>query len=213
MNQSNRRGLTAADSARATKTLDASLTIKRMFEEGGFEGYASVFEVEDAMGDVIARGAFRRSLSDYRRRGLMPAMLWQHDSREPIGAWQELDEDANGLKVRGRLFIDEIPRARQAHALLKGGGLSGLSIGFHSVAGEIDASSGLRHLYDIELLEISLVTFPAADLARVSAVKRKSPAHHRPAAVPGLVSPGDALVAALTQTTTIINRLLKGPLA
>jgi HK97 family phage prohead protease len=123
------------------------------------------------MGDAVAPGAFRNTLSEHRLKGRLPAMLWQHDTAEPIGVWTEMAEDEIGLFVRGRLFIDDIPRARQAHALLRAKGLSGLSIGFRTVRREIDERTGVRRLVEIELFEVSLVTFPALDVARVSDVK------------------------------------------
>lgn len=152
-------------------TFDAHFELKALHEDGTFEGYASVFDVEDDMRDVVAPGAFRASLAAHRKAGRMPALLWQHDRTEPIGGWLDLREDATGLYVKGRLFVADIPRARQAHALLKGGGLSGLSIGFRTVQAEIDETSGIRKLIEIELFEVSLVTFPALESARVTSVK------------------------------------------
>ncbi len=151
--------------------LDFAFDLKALSEEGTFEGYASVFDTEDEMRDIVVPGAFARSLADHRARGRLPALLWQHDRAEPIGAWADMREDATGLSVRGALFTADIPRARQAYALLKGGGLSGLSIGFRTVRAEVDETSGVRRLLEIELFEVSLVTFPALDSARVHDVK------------------------------------------
>jgi HK97 family phage prohead protease len=151
--------------------LDLPFEVKRVEPTGTFQGHASVFEVEDRMGDVVAPGAFRATLALHRRKGRLPAMLWQHDATEPIGAWTEMREDEIGLFVQGRLFVDDIPRARQALALLKANGLSGLSIGFRTVRREIDDRTGLRRLVEVELFEVSLVTFPALDVARVTGVK------------------------------------------
>lgn len=154
-----------------TKTLDARFALKALTQEGAFEGYGAVFDAEDQQGDVVARGAFRSSLQGYRRKGRLPAMLWQHDTSEPVGVWDEMAEDAKGLRVKGRLFIDDIPRALQAHTLLKNKGLSGLSIGFRPVTSELAEKTGVRTLTEIDLIEVSLVTLPANEEARVTAVK------------------------------------------
>ena len=102
----------------------------------------------------------------------MPKLLWAHDTREgPIGKWLDMREDATGLRVEGELFVDDIPRARQAHALLKGDALDGLSIGYKTVDSAVDRNTGVRTLKKVKLFEVSLVTFPMLDTARVSAVK------------------------------------------
>ena len=96
-------------------------------------------------------------------------MLWQHDPTEPIGVWADLAEDGQGLAVKGKLTL-EASRARDAHALMKAGALNGLSIGFRTVDAE-RRSGGGRILKQIDLIEISLVSLPAASRARVSDVK------------------------------------------
>ncbi len=137
---------------------------------GNFVGYASTFGgPPDSYGDVIASGAFARSLSEHRDAGSQPAMLWQHDSRAVIGRWASIAEDGRGLKVEGRLTL-EVQRAREAYALLQDGALNGLSIGFRTRASRPQKGGG-RLLTDIELLEVSLVTLPANALARVRDVK------------------------------------------
>jgi hypothetical protein len=153
------------------QVLDAPFQVKALAEAGDFEGYASIFDVVDQGRDVVAPGAFARSLGAWAAKGRLPALLWQHDATEPIGVFREMREDGRGLHVAGRLFIDDIPRARQAHALLKAGGLSGLSIGFRTVEADFDEVARVRRLRELELHEVSLVTFPALDAARVSNVK------------------------------------------
>lgn len=151
--------------------LDAPFEVKRLEESGAFEGYASLFETVDETRDVVSPGAFRKSLAAWGAKGRLPALLWQHDAAEPIGIWREMREDARGLFVKGRLFVDDIPRARQAYALMKAGGLSGLSIGFRTVEAAFDPRARVRRLVEVELFEVSLVTFPALEGARVGAVK------------------------------------------
>jgi HK97 family phage prohead protease len=101
----------------------------------------------------------------------MPAMLWQHDAEEPIGIWTEMSEDKNGLKIKGQLSL-ETTRGKEAHALVKMGALNGLSIGFVSKAWEYDKEKETRTLTEIDLWEVSVVTFPANSKARVTSVKR-----------------------------------------
>jgi hypothetical protein len=129
--------------------------------------------VADQSGDVVARGAFAASLAA-RGPGKI-RMLYQHFAHEPIGVWQIVREDARGLYVRGRLVTDT-QRGRECLALLSEGALNGLSIGFRTVRAKRDAKTGLRHLLQIELWEISVVTFPLLSASRVTAVGSKDDA-------------------------------------
>ena len=106
-------------------------------------------------------------------------MLWSHSTDRPVGRWQSLEEDARGLVVQGRLNLRTAAGA-EAYEHLAGGDLSGLSIGFNIPAGGSLARNGVRLLTAIDLHEISLVTLPADDAARVTAVKA---AIERPATV------------------------------
>lgn len=145
--------------------------LKFLSEAGTFEGYASVFGVTDNMNDRIAKGAFRESLARWRAEGRMPPMLWQHDARQPIGVWETMHEDGHGLRVSGRLFVEDIPRAREAYKLLREKVVTGLSIGYRAKEAHADRETGSRVLTEIDLLEISMVTFPANERARVLSVK------------------------------------------
>jgi HK97 family phage prohead protease len=136
--------------------------------EGTFAGYASLFDRVDLGRDRVVRGAFRRSLAERGTSGVR--MLWQHDPNEPIGVWQLIEEDHKGLFVRGRLSTT-VNRAREALALMRQGALDGLSIGFRTARSRIDPKSGVRELTEIDLWEISLVTFPMLPEARVARVK------------------------------------------
>lgn len=139
-------------------------------EKGTFEGLASTFRGQpDSFGDVIAPGAFTKSLAEHKAADTMPALLWQHDTRSPIGRWLEVAENRNGLKVKGKLTLP-VQRAAEAHALMLDKAVNGLSIGFRTRASEPRKDGG-RTLTDIELLEISLVTMPANGRARVTGVK------------------------------------------
>jgi hypothetical protein len=147
-----------------------ALQIKATGDDGTVEGYGSVFGVRDNYDDVIAPGAFAVSLKEHKSGGSMPAMLWQHDPCEPIGIWTEMVEDSKGLRIKGQLALDTA-RGKEAHALLKMGALNGLSIGFMSKQWTYDRETEVRTLTEIDLWEVSLVTFPANEKARVTNVK------------------------------------------
>jgi hypothetical protein len=154
-----------------TEQRDVALALKALDEAGAFSGYASVFDTLDSEHDVIALGAFTRTLREQDGgRGIK--LLWQHDPREPIGRFDEIIEDGYGLFVRGRLLLD-VRRAAEAYALLRADALSGLSIGYRALRYTVDPQSGVRTITDLALFEISLVTFPANRLAQVHAVKAR----------------------------------------
>jgi hypothetical protein len=129
-------------------------------------GYASLFGACDQGGDVVQKGAYGRSLAAMGARGHSVKMLWQHNPAEPIGVWDEVREDARGLYVKGRL-LDSVTRAREAAALIGAGAIDGLSIGYRTVRATKD-DQGRRLLSEVELWEVSLVTFPMLPQARVS---------------------------------------------
>lgn len=139
-------------------------------DSGVIEGYGSVFNVVDDWGDIIVPGAFQATLAAHKAAGTMPAMLWQHEDDEPIGVWTEMVEDARGLRVKGQLCM-EIPEGKKAHALLKMGALDGLSIGFIARKWSWDDKTDVRTLQEVDLWEVSPVTFPANGAARVDGVK------------------------------------------
>lgn len=164
------RKLECRDAGGGRQTRSFALSIKATGDDGSVEGYGSVFGVRDNYDDVIAKGAFLASLKEHKAAGTMPAMLWQHDSSEPIGIWTDMVEDAKGLKITGKLAL-ETTRGKEAHALLKMGALNGLSIGFMSKQWTYDRDTEVRTLTEIDLWEVSLVTFPANEKARVTNVK------------------------------------------
>jgi uncharacterized protein len=135
---------------------------------GVFEGYASLFGKRDQQGDVVMAGAFAQSLRAKGAENIR--MLFQHNPAEPVGTWVDVIEKHRGLWVRGRLNL-KVQRGRELLALLESGGLDGLSIGFKTIRARNDRVSGTRQLLSIDLWEISLVTFPMLDGARVSTVK------------------------------------------
>jgi uncharacterized protein len=144
--------------------------VKATGDDGSIEGYGSVFGVVDSYDDVIEKGAFAASLKTHKAAGTLPAMLWQHDAGEPIGIWTEMTEDAKGLRVKGQLCLDTAC-GKEAHALLKMGALNGLSIGFMSRKWAYDEKTDIRTLTEVDLWEVSLVTFPSNERSRITNVK------------------------------------------
>lgn len=154
----------------ATKTRDFAFELKSLKEDGTFEGYGSVFGVKDSYDEIVAAGAFAESLSAHKSAGTMPALLWQHRSGEPCGVYSDMFEDNIGLKVSGQLALKTV-RGAEAYELLKMKAISGLSIGFATREDSYDRVTGIRTLKKVDLYEVSLVTFPANDTARVQGVK------------------------------------------
>jgi uncharacterized protein len=130
-------------------------------------GYASIFGERDQGGDIVMPGAYSASLERMKAAGGRVRMLWQHDAAQPIGVWDEVREDTRGLWVKGRL-LTEVARGREAAALMDAGAVDGLSIGYRTVRAE-KLPGGGRKLLELELWEVSLVTFPMLSLARVAA--------------------------------------------
>lgn len=170
------------ENAPELKTLAASLELKALSDAGEFEGLGSTNntaagsgDTPDSYGDVVAPGAFVASLAKHKAAGTWPAMLWHHDPRNPIGEWTEIREDARGLFMKGRLWIDG-PNpdqfALKAYRAMKAkNGRLGLSIGFRTLDHSFDRTTGIRTLKRVELLEVSPTLFPANSAARVLAAK------------------------------------------
>lgn len=155
------------------KIRDFDFSIKAVSDDGLFSGYGSVFGVVDSYREVVAPGAFAESLAEIKSKGRAVPVLWQHRSGEPIGIYTSLSEDGHGLKAEGKLIIDGVERAKEAHALMKAGAVSGLSIGFYTREDSWDEKERIRTLKRVDLVEISVVTFPANDDARIDAIKSK----------------------------------------
>ena len=143
------------------------MKIKSMNEKGEIEGYASVFNELDRNGDIVERHAFAKSIEEFSQ-GKKPKLLWQHDTSKPIGIIDELKEDDHGLFVRAHLLMD-LPKSKEIHLLLKNKAVDGFSIGYRIRDHFI--KNNKKHLIDIELLEVSIVTFPACESATIEAVK------------------------------------------
>jgi hypothetical protein len=126
-------------------------------------GYASLFDIEDHGRDLVRAGAFADSLKAKGPRGVR--MLFQHDAGEPVGVWEEIVEDGRGLYVRGRILSGG-PRGRAALGLVRDGAVDGLSIGFRTLRSAPRPGGG-RDLLQLDLWEVSIVTFPMLPQARL----------------------------------------------
>lgn len=153
------------------KRLDIPFEIKSVSDTGAFTGYGSVFGVKDSYSDIVIKGAFANSLNKWKEKGRLPALLWQHKMDEPIGYYTKMVEDDNGLYLEGQLLINDDPLAKRAHAHMKAKSLSGLSIGYILNDYDYDKEKSAFILKDIDLWEVSVVTFPANDEARIDNVK------------------------------------------
>ncbi|MEM1266536.1 MAG: HK97 family phage prohead protease [Pseudomonadota bacterium] len=153
------------ESALALETKYCALGSEIALRNGVIEGYASLFDQADQGGDVVAPGAYSRSLGEGARPGGAIKMLWQHDPLSPIGVWHEIVEDARGLHVKGRILTD-VAQGRETLALLEAGAIDGLSIGYRTIRSEKRAEGG-RRLLEVDLWEVSVVTFPMLPEARV----------------------------------------------
>lgn len=150
-------------------------------KEMRFKGYGAVFGNVDSYGDVIDQGAFHETLKQAEKTGIWPSMLAQHGGwgmtstdMTPIGVWESLEENGTGLKATG--ILAPTPRGQEIYTLMKmrpRPAIDGLSIGYIPKKFTIGTKQGepRRRLHEVELIEISPVTFPANGKARVTSVK------------------------------------------
>lgn len=132
-------------------------------EDGSISGIGWRFDQPDRVGDMIERGAFKGT------RLPLP-LLFGHDHNDPVGIWESADEAADGLRLKGRLLVEEVARAREVRALVASGAVRGLSIGFVTRKATTRPDGG-RTIKSLELLEVSLVTLPMHPGARVTSAK------------------------------------------
>lgn len=134
---------------------------------GKLAGYASRFGEADQSGDVVARGAFARSLERLKAQNRSVKLLWQHDPSQPIGVWNKVAETKTGLWVSGEVLTD-LRQGHEAAVLMAAGAIDGLSIGYRVIRSEKNRETGGRTLIEVDLWEVSLVTFPMLPTARMS---------------------------------------------
>lgn len=139
-------------------------------DDGSFEGYASVFNNKDLGNDVIKQGAFAKSIYDKKPRQIK--LLYQHKTDEPIGVIDSLEEDKRGLKIKGRLAMGT-QKGKEVYELMKMGALDSMSIGYKLTPDDYKYSDKLkkRTISNLDLMEISLVTFPMNPKAKITKVK------------------------------------------
>lgn len=146
----------------------STIDLKQVSDTGEFEGYASKFGDRDKIGDAVMKGAFAGAIRNRGAGGIK--MLWQHEASHPIGVWDEIKEDGEGLFVRGRI-LTAVSKGQEVYELMRAGVVDGLSIGFRTIKSAIDERTGFRNLKELDLWEISVVTFPMLETATVTSVK------------------------------------------
>lgn len=173
------------------KHLPIEFDAKAVKDDGSFEGYASTFGNVDSVRDIVMPGAFKTFLAG--RQASSIKMLWQHDPSQPIGYWTSAAEDQKGLFVKGTILRD-VQRGAEAYVMMKAGVIDSMSIGYRTIDADY-VQGGVRQLKQLELPEISLVTFPANDQATVSAVKDFNPREMEKGLRDAGLSRGDAVKA------------------
>jgi HK97 family phage prohead protease len=137
-------------------------------KSGEVTGYGSIFGNVDFTGERVLPGAFRNSIAELQSQNRAPLMLWQHNSDEPIGRWIDFQEDSIGLYLVGEFNLNT-NRGTEAYEHVRAGDVSGLSIGYRVIRSQ--PNGVVLDLLELELLETSIVSFPANPKARVSGVK------------------------------------------
>lgn len=146
--------------------------LKELNEQGHFAGYGAAFNNVDLGNDVIDPSAFDRTLRDHTKNGTLPAMLYSHDTHEPVGDWMLMEPDKKGLYVEGKLWLGKgVPRAEQAYCMMQSKTAKGLSIGYSTRKAKYDDKAGTRTLLDVDLHEVSPVQFPMNPKAQVLGIK------------------------------------------
>lgn len=156
------------------KASHGELCIKADGEPGVLEGYGSVWGKVDSYGEVVVEGAFTKSLKRWRSSKRPIPMLWQHQSDMPVGVWDTFEEDAKGLKLTGRVNL-ETQRGQEAWSDVKMQAVTGLSIGYYELKADPYnyGDTEPRKLIELDLREVSPVTFPALKEAQIDAVKAR----------------------------------------
>ena len=153
----------------------SSMEIKELGKDGEVEGYASVYGIVDQGGDIVMKGAFEKTIKAVHEGRRRIKMLWQHDPGSPIGVWDVMSEDSKGLIMKGRI-LTEVQKGSDTLELLKASAIDGLSIGYKTVDADfiVNDQGRIRQLKDLDLMEVSFVTFPMNTEATVIDVKNLS---------------------------------------
>ncbi|HRE45346.1 MAG TPA: HK97 family phage prohead protease [Terricaulis sp.] len=154
-------------------------------QAGEIEAYASIFGELDQGGDIVVKGAFKKSLIERRKqdRWDIPMFFGHAHASVPIGVWTDFREDSKGLKCKGRLIF-EVPEAKQVRAVILAGGGMGVSIGYKTIKRSYVTPDGVRtddwrngaarHLEEVDLHECSLTAMPMCRGAQVTSAKFNS---------------------------------------
>lgn len=163
------------------KRLAKAFRVQTVDEIRSFSGHGSVFDDPHPTSswalpmdwtDVVKPGAFKRTLADHKKLGTLPAMFYQHDPDNLIGAYSSVIEDGDGLQLEGKVAQSaKTPAGADIYELLSMGALTGLSIGFRPIKVRLDEKTKTREIQEAELHEVSLVTIPGQGSARVEDVK------------------------------------------
>ncbi len=173
--------------------------------EGRFVAYANVKWFKDHAGDVSVDNCFKKSIDRHINAGTMPKLLLQHDYRDVIGVWESMEEDEHGLKVTGRLALDTV-KGRETYSLLKMGALDSLSIGYVTIEEKYDAPTNTNFLLDVDIREISIVTFPCNEASRIDATTIKAAPVDAPAATIATPVISEAAERKLDELIATLNR-------
>lgn len=178
------------------KRFELLCEVKSLAEDGTFHGIASVYGVEDLGGDIIDKGAFKKTLTE---NPVVP-ILWQHKSEEVIGEGT-VKEHQGKILIDGKLDLDD-ETGMKAYKKLKRKLVKGLSIGFQTIRSNWEEVEGrmIRHIGELKLWEVSVVTFPMLPAAQVTRVK--SADEDRISALESQISSLHARVEALSTTST-----------
>lgn len=150
--------------------LSLNFSIKAEGDEGEFVAYGNVKNIVDRAGDITVDGCFKASIENHQAKGTMPKMLLQHARTNVIGVWKSMEEDDKGLKMTGQLCLDT-QAGKETHALMKMGALDSLSIGYVVNKEKYDAPNNVNLLQEVDVKEVSIVTFPCNEQSRVESVK------------------------------------------
>jgi HK97 family phage prohead protease len=129
------------------------------------KGYASTFgPPPDDQNEIVDFGAYSKTIEQHRRAGTMPVMLFSHNQNQPIGTWKTMSQDSRGLFVTGTI-LSTVRKGAEAISLIQNKSMNGLSVGFRCRRDKIIGR--VRHLQELDLIEISLCAMPAASGARL----------------------------------------------
>ena len=147
--------------------------VKADGEEGTFKAYGNVFGVIDSANDMTVSGAFENSINEHKAKGTYPKLLAQHGhTTMPIGVITDIYEDEHGLCFEGK-FALATQAGAEAYALVKMGAIDEFSIGYivRQFENQVVSNKKVRTLLDVDIKEISLVTFACNPESKVISVK------------------------------------------